>query len=456
MTVASAPELFADLEAVTARAVELRHALHRQPELAYEEKLTGAAVCRELDQLGIPYQKGLAGGTGVVGLIDRGGDKCVALRADMDALPIVEETGLPYASERPGVMHACGHDGHMAILLAAAAILQKADFVGKVKLVFQPAEEGGCGAQKMVEDGVLEKPQVGAIFGLHGWPGLKVGTVATKPGALLASVDGFTIRVTGRGGHAAAPHDSIDPIVCASAMVQGLQSVVSREGDPTDACVVTVSQIHAGTAFNVIPDAVVMQGTLRALTRKRREAALASIKRISKGIAAAHRCEVELELFGMTPRDDQYAGTGGPRAGDGPTGAGIAGVHRDSQGDDVGRGFRVLCGSGVVGWERSWGAGVLLLPWRATAGAGNASDAAPAKVRLCGRGGAGGDSDDGGVGGGVAGGTELSRLIGLSKLIEGDGVQCRCCWKGYDSTKVLPLWIVWVHFGSRMAWFGSH
>ena len=301
MTVASAPELFADLEAVTARAVELRHALHRQPELAYEEKLTGAAVCRELDQLGIPYQKGLAGGTGVVGLIDRGGDKCVALRADMDALPIVEETGLPYASERPGVMHACGHDGHMAILLAAAAILQKADFVGKVKLVFQPAEEGGCGAQKMVEDGVLEKPQVGAIFGLHGWPGLKVGTVATKPGALLASVDGFTIRVTGRGGHAAAPHDSIDPIVCASAMVQGLQSVVSREGDPTDACVVTVSQIHAGTAFNVIPDAVVMQGTLRALTRKRREAALASIKRISKGIAAAHRCEVELELFGMTP-----------------------------------------------------------------------------------------------------------------------------------------------------------
>jgi len=310
---ATSPELFGQLDAVAAREVEIRHALHRQPELGYQEKLTSAAVCRELERLGIPYQKGLAGGTGVVAMIEgqkderqktkdeRGDGPCVALRADMDALPIKEETGLPYASERPGVMHACGHDGHTAILLGAAAILARAEFVGKVKLVFQPAEEGGCGAERMVKDGVLENPKVGAIFGLHGWPGLKVGMAATKPGALLASVDGFTIRVTGRGGHAAVPQDAIDPIVCAAAMVQGLQQVVSREGDPTDACVVTVSQIHAGTAFNVIPDTVMMQGTLRALSRKRRQAAIASIERICRGIAAAHRCEAAFEYFGTTP-----------------------------------------------------------------------------------------------------------------------------------------------------------
>jgi amidohydrolase len=219
----------------------------------------------------------------------------------MDALPITEETHLPYASEHPGLMHACGHDGHTAILLGVAAVLKNQDFSGKVKLLFQPAEEGGCGAQRLCQDGALENPPVQAIFGLHGWPALKVGTVATKSGPLLASVDGFALRITGRGGHAAAPHETLDPIVCAAAIVQGLQNIVSREGDPTDACVVTVSQINAGTAFNVIPDHAELHGTIRALTRKRREAAIASLERISRGIATAYRCQVAFDYYGTTP-----------------------------------------------------------------------------------------------------------------------------------------------------------
>ena len=279
MTLAPATHLFADLDAIAAHAVEIRHALHRHPELGYEETFTSAAVCRELERLGISYQKGLAGGTGVVALIagkSVPSGRCVALRADLDALPITEETGLPYASERQGLMHACGHDGHTAVLLGTAAILQAhADqFSGTVKLLFQPAEEGGCGADRMVKDGVLDNPRVEAIFGLHGWPGLKVGMAATRAGALLASVDGFTIRLTGRGGHAAAPQDTIDPILCAAALVQALQTVVSRESEPTDPCVLTISQINGGTAFNVIPEQVDLQGTIRALSKRRRAGAL--------------------------------------------------------------------------------------------------------------------------------------------------------------------------------------
>ena len=206
MSIAPVRHLFGELEAVVAHAVEIRHDLHRHPELGYEEQYTSGVICRELERLGIPFQNGFAGGTGVVGLIHgsraprkNGQERCVALRADMDALPIVEETGLPYASEHSGRMHACGHDGHMAVLLGAAAILQanREAFDGVIKLLFQPAEEGGCGADRMVKDGALDNPRVEAIFGLHGWPGLKVGMVATRPGALLASVDGFTIHISG-------------------------------------------------------------------------------------------------------------------------------------------------------------------------------------------------------------------------------------------------------------------
>jgi amidohydrolase len=307
MPVAPPPSLFADLPAVAARAVDLRHTLHQTPELAYQEQLTAKLVSRELTRLGIAHQTGLAGGTGIVALIPgrapTPSNRCVALRADLDALPIAEETGVPYASQRQGVMHACGHDGHTAILLGAAAILQAhADqFSGIVKLLFQPAEEGGCGADRMVQDGVLENPKVEAIFGLHGWPGLKVGTVATRPGALLASVDGFTVRLRGRGGHAAAPQDAIDPILCAAAVIQSMQAIVSRETEPTDPCVLTVSQINGGTAFNVIPDHVELHGTIRALSKGRRKATIAALERITRGIAAGYRCDAIFEYFGATP-----------------------------------------------------------------------------------------------------------------------------------------------------------
>jgi amidohydrolase len=301
----SEKHLFANLDAVAARAVEIRHELHRHPELGYQEVFTSALICRELDTLGIQYTRGWAGGTGIVALIPGGaGDgKCVALRADMDALPILEETGAAYASTIPGVMHACGHDGHVAVLLGTAALLKAraGHLPGTVKLLFQPAEEGGLGAEKMCAEGALDKPRVDAIFGLHGWPGLKVGMVGTRAGPLLASVDGFRIVVSGRGGHAASPQDCIDPLVCAAACVTALQTIISREVDPNDAAVVTVSQIAGGAAFNVIPDRVEMNGTIRALSDIRHRALIDSIERVCRGVADAHRCAVSFEYYGTTP-----------------------------------------------------------------------------------------------------------------------------------------------------------
>lgn len=294
-----------DSRAVVARAVAIRHDLHAHPELGYQEQRTSAVVAAELARLGIPHTTGHAGGTGVVGLIQGGAGPgpCVALRADMDALPILETTNLPYASTTPGIMHACGHDGHTAILLGAAAVLSAAAprLKGSIKLIFQPAEEGGCGAEKFADEGVLDAPRVDAIFGLHGWPGLKVGMAGTRPGPLLASVDGFTVTITGKGCHAATPHTGIDPILCGAAMVQALQSVVSRETDANEAVVLSVSQFHAGSAFNVIPDQAQINGTLRALTKPRREAALASFERICRSIAEAHRCTVAFAYHGTTP-----------------------------------------------------------------------------------------------------------------------------------------------------------
>ncbi|MGN6367710.1 MAG: M20 metallopeptidase family protein [Phycisphaerae bacterium] len=310
MTLATEKHLFANLESIAAHAVEIRHDLHRHPELGYQETYTSSLIQKELSRLNIQFKPGYAGGTGIVGLIQgtagtptKNGGGCVALRADMDALPIAETTNLPYASTKPGLMHACGHDGHTAILLATAAILKENThrFPGTVKLLFQPAEEGGCGAEKMSLEGTLDNPKVDAIFGLHGWPGLKVGMVATRPGPLLAAVDGFTITITGKGGHAAAPQDAINPITPAAAIVQALQTVISQETDPNDAAVLTVSQLNAGTTFNVIPDHAEITGTIRALSKPRHQSIIASIERLSRSIAAAHRCEATFSYFGTTP-----------------------------------------------------------------------------------------------------------------------------------------------------------
>ncbi|MFC1526064.1 M20 family metallopeptidase [Candidatus Latescibacterota bacterium] len=248
--------------------IELRHAIHQHPELKYEEEQTAARVCDALEGLpGMELRTGVAG-TGVVATLgaERQGEG-IALRADMDALPMPEQTGKPWASRVPGKMHACGHDGHVTCLVGAARVLASMAerLGGPVKFIFQPAEEGGAGGRRMCEEGVLENPSVAAIFGLHAWPELPQGEVGLRPGAALASADGLQIQVTGRGAHAAYPHMGIDPILIASHIVVALQSVVSRNVDPQDSAVVTVAQIAGGTAGNIIPPEVTLQGTIRSL-----------------------------------------------------------------------------------------------------------------------------------------------------------------------------------------------
>src|SRR3954464_5799714 len=239
---------------------EFRHRLHRIPELRFEEFKTADAIRAELTLLGIPFTAGVANApTATVPLIGDDSKPCIALRADIDALPVEEHTGAAYASTHAGRMHACGHDGHMATLMGAAPVLHAmaGDLPVCVRLIFQPAEEGGGGAERLVAAGVLDGrigPKVEAIFGLHGWPGLKVGLVSTKPGPILAATDNFTIRFHGRGTHAAYPHFGRDPIAAMANAITNLQQVISRDVDPTDSAVITVGIVNGGTAINVIPD----------------------------------------------------------------------------------------------------------------------------------------------------------------------------------------------------------
>ncbi|MFI4891970.1 MAG: M20 family metallopeptidase [Phycisphaerales bacterium JB058] len=286
--------------------VAIRHDLHKNPELSFQEERTSKVVQRELDRLGIAYEAGRAGGTGVVAFIPSteadADTPSVALRADMDALPITEQTGLSYSSTRDGVMHACGHDGHTSILLGAARVLSALETrPNNVTLVFQPAEESGGGGQRFCAEGMLEGsagggigPRVGRIFGLHGWPSLKLGTARTKPGPLMASTDEFIITVKGKGGHAARPHLARDPIVAASAIVMGLQTIVSRSTSPVDSLVCTIGRIEGGTVDNVIPEAVELEGTTRALTPEMRKLAEERVREISESVARAHGCTVEI------------------------------------------------------------------------------------------------------------------------------------------------------------------
>jgi amidohydrolase len=268
---------------------EWRHDIHQHPELAYEEARTAARVAELLTHFGVDEVVEGIGKTGVVGVLRNGDGPSIGLRADMDALPILEETGLLYQSRHDGVMHACGHDGHTAMLLGAARYLTETrNFTGTVVLVFQPAEEGFAGARAMIEDGLFERFPVDAIYGVHNMPGIPEGVIAVSPGPIMAAADAFTITVQGKGGHGAMPSQTVDPVVVAAAMVTALQTLVSRNVDPTKTLVISVTKIHGGDAFNVIPDTVEMGGTVRyfdaevgAMVRRR-------MQEIIDGVAAAH------------------------------------------------------------------------------------------------------------------------------------------------------------------------
>ncbi len=311
----------------------VRHELHRHPELGYEETRTSEVVRRELEELGVEFKAGLAGGTGVLGWIpatsDPGSAKTVALRADMDALPITENTGKDYTSENPGVMHACGHDGHTSILIGAARTLSAMpERPNNVLLVFQPAEEGGAGGERMCDDGCLNGSLLGkpadVIYGLHGWTDIPIGSVSTRVGPMLAATDEFTVTINAKGGHAAYPHYCIDPVVIASHIVTALQSIASRRADPLDSVVCTVGSIHAGHANNVIPDTCELKGTIRTLRAETRELAEAEFRRIVTGVA---------ESFGAGAEIDWHVGYPVTKNHEAPTQK-FRGVARRALGDD--------------------------------------------------------------------------------------------------------------------------
>jgi amidohydrolase len=272
-----------------------RRHLHAHPELTLHEKETSAFVCARLTELGVPYVAGV-GGHGVVATISRGqSNRSVGLRADMDALPITETTGLVHASTNPGVMHACGHDGHTTSLLGAAALLQgDATWTGTVHLVFQPAEEGGGGAKNMIADGLFERFPMERIFGYHNWPGLDAGAVAVHDSAVMASGNRIEFHVKGHSGHAALPHLTRDPMVASAQLLLALQTIVSRSVDPLDAAVVSIATMQAGTAANQIPGEAVMRGTMRTLRNETRDLVEQAIRRIAAGVA--HTFDVEIDV----------------------------------------------------------------------------------------------------------------------------------------------------------------
>jgi amidohydrolase len=245
----------------------LRRDIHAHPELCFEEKRTADLVARQLTAWGIPVHRGL-GRTGVVGTVKAGtSERAIGLRADMDALPMQEFNTFSHASQNPGKMHACGHDGHTAMLLAAAQHLaQHRDFDGTVYLIFQPAEEGGGGAREMIKDGLFEQFPMQAVFGMHNWPGAAVGNFAVSPGPVMASSNEFKITIRGKGGHAAMPHNALDPVPVACQLVQAFQTIISRNKKPIDAGVISVTMIHTGEATNVIPDSCELQGTVRTFS----------------------------------------------------------------------------------------------------------------------------------------------------------------------------------------------
>jgi amidohydrolase len=266
----------------------LRRDIHAHPELCFQEQRTSDLIAKALTEWGIPVHRGL-GTTGVVGIVKNGtSNRAVGLRADIDALPMTEHNKFAHASTFTGKMHACGHDGHTAMLLAAAKHLSRhRNFDGTVYLVFQPAEEGGGGAREMIKDGLFTKFPMEAIFGAHNWPGMKVGQFAVKPGPCFASSNEFKITITGKGAQGAMPHLGLDPVPVACQMVQAFQTIVTRNKRPIDAAVISVTMIHAGEATNVVPDSCVLEGTVRTFTLEVLDLIERRMKEVAEGTAAA-------------------------------------------------------------------------------------------------------------------------------------------------------------------------
>ena len=283
----------------------VRRDIHAHPELCFEEVRTADVVAGKLTEWGIPIHRGL-GKTGVVGIVHgRDGGACgraIGLRADMDALPMQEFNTFEHASKHHGKMHACGHDGHTAMLLAAAQHFAKhRNFDGTVYLIFQPAEEGGGGARVMIEDGLFEKFPMQAVYGMHNWPGMPAGTMAASAGPVMASTSEFKITVRGKGGHAAMPHMGVDPVPIACQMVQAFQTIISRNKKPVDAGVISVTMIHTGEATNVVPDSCELQGTVRTFTLEVLDMIEARMKQVAEHTCAAHEATCDFEFVRNYP-----------------------------------------------------------------------------------------------------------------------------------------------------------
>ncbi|WP_087748430.1 MULTISPECIES: M20 aminoacylase family protein [unclassified Acidovorax] len=283
----------------------VRRDIHAHPELCFEEVRTADLVAQKLTEWGIPIHRGL-GKTGVVGIVkgrDGGASgRAIGLRADMDALPMQEFNTFAHASQHHGKMHACGHDGHTAMLLAAAQHFAKhRNFDGTVYLIFQPAEEGGGGARVMIEDGLFEQFPVQAVFGMHNWPGMKAGQFAVSPGPVMASSNEFKITIRGKGSHAAMPHMGIDPVPVACQMVQAFQSIISRNKKPVDAGVISVTMVHAGEATNVVPDSCELQGTVRTFTIEVLDMIERRMRQVAEHTCAAHEATCEFQFVRNYP-----------------------------------------------------------------------------------------------------------------------------------------------------------
>ena len=291
-----------------------RRHLHAIPEILYEVHETAAFVEDKLRAFGCDEVVAGIGRTGVVGVIrgSLGDGPTIGLRADMDALPLTETSGRPWASKTPGRMHACGHDGHTAMLLGAAKYLAETRaFAGSVAVIFQPAEEGGAGGRAMVEDGLMERFAIARVFGMHNMPGIPIGHFAIRPGPIMAATAEFSIAVEGKGGHAAMPHTTIDPVAAASQLVLALQTIVSRSVDPIDSAVVSVTKFHAGDAYNVIPQTAKLAGTVRTLRDEVAQAVFARMRAVCDGVAAASGVRIDLVIdvnYPVTRNDPHETG----------------------------------------------------------------------------------------------------------------------------------------------------